>query len=136
MQRPLAVLFLSLCACQSSSSSTPAAAPARAAAPAAAAGLPDRDIPLARRLISEGALVLDVRTQDEWNEGHHEKAHLVPIDVFPGKLDEIAQWNGGDRTRPVVVYCASGHRAGVAKQKLLAAGFTQVTNAGGYDSLR
>lgn len=133
MRRTVALFALSVVvvACQPASAARTEAPPA-----AGARGLPDRDIPLARRLIAEGALVLDVRTPDEWNEGHHEKAHLVPIDQLASRLDEIAGWNGGDRTKPVIIYCASGARAGLAKQKMLAAGFTQVSNAGGFGALR
>jgi len=38
---------------------------------------------------------------------------------------------GGDKTKPIVVYCGSGRRAATAKEKLVAAGYTQVTNLGG-----
>ena len=42
---------------------------------------------------------------------------------------------GGDKAKPVVVYCASGARSRKAQQQLEAAGYTNVVNGGGYDDL-
>lgn len=95
-------------------------------------GLPDRDPALARRLVrEEGALLLDVRTQEEWDEGHIEGAVLIPIDELPDRMGEIEGAAAGDKSKPIVVYCRSGGRAGRAKQSLLDAGYENVTNLGG-----
>lgn len=96
----------------------------------------DRDVPLARRLIAAGALVLDVRTPTEFAEGHLDAAVLVPVQEVTRRIAEIEQMTDGDKSQPIVVYCASGGRAGQAKELLLEAGFTSVTNAGGYAELR
>lgn len=95
-------------------------------------GLPDGDAELARRLVGEGALLLDVRTPDEFADRHLDGAKNVPVDALADGVDEIDALVK-DKTTPVVVYCKSGGRAARAKKMLLAAGYTQVTNLGGID---
>ena len=48
----------------------------------------------------------------------------------------VDKLTGGDKAKPVVVYCAKGGRAQKAKEALEAAGYTHVVNGGGYDDLR
>jgi len=98
----------------------------------AADALPDRDPALAHELVEDhGALLLDVRSASEFESGHADGAVLVPHGEVPTRVDEIVELQGGDKTKPIVVYCRSGYRAGIAKQSLLDAGFTHVTNVGG-----
>lgn len=98
----------------------------------AAKGLPDRDPELAHKLVDEqGALLLDVRSQSEFDGGHADGAKLIPHGEVPDRIAEIEQMVGGDKDKPIVLYCRSGHRAGIAKKALVDAGFTQVTNVGG-----
>lgn len=92
------------------------------------------DTTIAKQLIASGAAVIDVREQDEWDEGHLPQAKLFPVGTIDQHTDEIAQLAGG-KDKPVVVYCKSGGRAGKAKQVLEAAGFTRVVNGGGYRKL-
>ncbi|EDM78146.1 Rhodanese domain protein [Plesiocystis pacifica SIR-1] len=93
--------------------------------------LPDRDPQLARRLVAEGALLLDVRTQAEYDEHHLENALLIPHVEVAARLGEILDRQGGDKDKPIVVYCRRGGRAGTAKAVLEQSGFTAVTNVGG-----
>jgi len=93
--------------------------------------LHDRDRDLAHRLVREGALLLDVRTEAEHREQRLENSLLIPHDQIAQRLGEIAAAQGGDRSRPIVVFCQRGGRAATAKQVLLANGFTEVTNLGG-----
>lgn len=102
-----------------------AATPPRASGPAAA-----------RSLIAAGAALIDVRTPEEHAEGHLPNDALIPVQELGQRMAEIEQLVGGDKTKPVVVYCRSGARAGRAKGMLEAAGFTNVVNGGGYDDLR
>lgn len=97
------------------------------------ASLPDRDPALAKKLVSEGAVLLDVRTVEEYSERHLDKAVNIPVDKLNGQMSEIEKLTSGDKSKPIVVYCQAGGRAGRAKSALTAAGYTQVTNLGGID---
>ncbi len=96
--------------------------------------LPDRDPALAKRLVEEeGALLLDVRTLPEYELGHAEGAMRIPHDELEERLAEVVDAQGGDKDKPIVVYCRSGKRSGIAKEILVKAGFKKVTNLGGFD---
>ena len=71
----------------------------------------------ARRLVEEGATLLDVRTESEFAGGHPPGARNVPVQELSGRLGEI------QKNRPVVVYCHSGSRAMFATRVLRKAGF-------------
>ena len=58
-------------------------------------------------MIENGALLIDVRSKEEYAEGHIEGSTLIPHTEF----DQIVQLIGVDRDRPVVLYCRSGRRA-------------------------
>ena len=73
------------------------------------------------------ALVLDVRSREEYAGGHVPGAINVPHDELSGRLAEL----GGDRDRPVVVYCESGRRASRAEALLAAEGFSDVRHLEG-----
>lgn len=53
----------------------------------------------------EGLQVLDVRTDEEWNEGHLVGAIHIPIQELETRLAEL------DKSRPVLTYCAAGGRS-------------------------
>ena len=77
-----------------------------------------------RQLIEQGALLLDVRTRDEFHEGHVARAVNIPVQELAHRLGEV-----GPKTRPVVVYCRSGGRSAAAAQLLTQAGY-QVRDIG------
>ncbi|HSQ59273.1 MAG TPA: rhodanese-like domain-containing protein [Acidobacteriota bacterium] len=79
-----------------------------------------------------GALLVDVRTREEFDEGHLEGALLIPVDEIASRASEL----GDDKNRAIVLYCRSGNRSGRAKRALEELGYTNVMNAGGYESLR
>jgi len=123
-------LVVALAAC-SKSSDKPAEQPPPP--PGHVAGPVQKDPAAAKQLIAQGATVLDVRSPDEFNGGHLPQATNMPVQSFdPAAVDKLV---GGDKTKPVVVYCAKGGRAQKAKDKLEAAGYTHVVNGGGYDDL-
>lgn len=95
----------------------------------------DGDVAAARRLIADGAVVLDVRTPAEHAGGALPGAQLIPVQDLPQRLPDIEALVGGDKSKPIVIYCASGRRAGKAKEMLTANGYTHVVNAGGYGDL-
>ena len=60
----------------------------------------------------------------------------IPVTVTFSLLGDLVKLVGGDKSNPVVVYCAPGHRATTAKAQLEAAGYSNVVNGAGYDDLR
>lgn len=74
----------------------------------------------------EGALLLDVRTPDEWNEGHLEGA--AHADYWGDEKAFEHAMNSIPRDRPVLVYCAGGGRSGLTAKELVAAGHQEVYN--------
>ncbi len=80
---------------------------------------------LAYEKYQAGALVVDVRTQDEWNQGHIAKSVLIPLDQLPNRLDELP------KDREILVVCHTGVRAQDGAKILLNAGFTQVSSLSG-----
>ena len=84
----------------------------------------------AKELIRRGATVVDVRTDIEWNLGHHPKALHIPVADIPHQ----AQLKKKDAV--IVVYCNSGQRARSGAESLHAQGFTRTYYiAGTYLSL-
>ncbi len=95
-----------------------------------------KDPATAKQMIAQGAVVLDVRSPDEFGEGHLPMATNIPVSDVTSRLDDVSKLAGGDKTKPIVVYCAAGGRAAKAKTALEKAGYTNVVNGGGYDDLK
>jgi len=93
-----------------------------------------KDPALARRLIGEGAAVIDVRTADEFAQGHVERAVNIPIEELANRMPEVGKLASKDQ--PIVVYCGSGFRAGKAQRELIAAGYSQVVNGGSLNDVK
>lgn len=79
----------------------------------------------ANTLYQEGAYILDVRTQEEWDDYHIPETTLIPLDDLATRVDEVP------RDQEVVVVCRSGNRSQVGRDILMQAGFTQVTSMSG-----
>jgi rhodanese-related sulfurtransferase len=69
-------------------------------------------------------LLLDVRTQEEYDAGHIEGSTLIPVDELGNRISEIEDYK--DKT--VLVYCRSGNRSVTASNILISNGFTKVHN--------
>ena len=76
--------------------------------------------------LPENAQLLDVRTQEEYEEGHIPGALHIPLDALRSRLDEL------DRTRPLYVHCQSGLRSYVACRILSQHRFHCLNLSGGY----
>ena len=77
----------------------------------------------ATRLMNQGTtLVLDVREGDEYAAGHLPRARHIPLRELSKRVDEIGKF----KTKPVIVTCKSGTRAGAACRFLKQAGFANV----------
>jgi rhodanese-related sulfurtransferase len=79
----------------------------------------------AAKLRDEGAFILDVREQSEWEQFHISGATLIPLGELPNRLNEVPK----DQT--AVVVCRTGHRSAQGRDILLNAGFTQVASMTG-----
>jgi phage shock protein E len=77
----------------------------------------------------EKPLVIDVRTEAEWNDGHMEGAILIPYDVIGAKIAAVAK----DKTKRIYVYCRTGRRSQIAKEALEKLGYKDVKNLGSLE---
>lgn len=73
----------------------------------------------ARDLVAHGALLLDVRTPDEFRMKHLDGALNVPVDELRARLADLPP-----KDVKLVVYCQSGARSAAATQVLKAAGYS------------
>jgi phage shock protein E len=79
----------------------------------------------AKQLVADGATLVDVRSPGEFAAGHIDGAVNIPVGDVSSRASEIPKGH------PVVLYCASGIRSGVAARTLRSAGRTDVHNLGG-----
>jgi molybdopterin/thiamine biosynthesis adenylyltransferase/rhodanese-related sulfurtransferase len=88
------------------------------------------DAPQARERIESGEpVVVDVREQSEWDEGHIPGAVHVPRGSLESRIERLAP----DPTRPVVLYCSVGNRSAFAAKTLAELGYEDVVSlAGGF----
>jgi len=82
-------------------------------------------------MIESGVLVIDVRSEKEFDEGHLDGA----LNIEWEKTDALAAAIGDDKQRPVVFYCRTGNRVGKAITALEALGYTNIYNATGLEAL-
>ena len=108
MCRPHAPLLLRAALVGALLAAAPALARKPAVSPAAVAELSARP---------DAPIILDVRSQAEYDAGHVPGAVLIPHDQLAARLAEL------DRDRWVLVYCKSGRRAGIAEDVLVKSGF-------------
>ena len=81
----------------------------------------------AKEMMDEDAIVLDVRTQEEYDQGHIEGALLLPLsDIQMGELSLLE-----DKDQVLLVYCRSGNRSESAAKLLIEEGYRQVYDFGG-----
>ena len=74
--------------------------------------------------------VVDVRETNEFATGHYDGAINIPLGIIPLRIAEFKSMNG-----PIVVYCRSGNRSGMAMNLLKQAGVSEVYNGGGLHDM-
>lgn len=79
--------------------------------------------------INNGAVIIDVRTEDEFQSGHFPGAKNIPVNMVAARMSEIP------KGRPIVVYCSAGGRSASARDILIRSGYFDVINAGGLNDL-
>lgn len=83
-------------------------------------------------MIQEGVLVVDVRSAEEFAEGHLDGA----INIEWDKYDDLIAAIGEDKQRQVVFYCRTGNRVGKSIKELESRGYTNIYNATGLEALQ
>jgi rhodanese-related sulfurtransferase len=76
---------------------------------------------------NDDALVLDVRTEAEYKNGHIKNAKNIPLAVLQSRLPELEKY----KDKPVLAYCNVGNTSGKACRLLTKSGFTQALNVSG-----
>lgn len=83
-----------------------------------------------KQLVANGALIIDVRTTQEYRSGHIDRSQNIPLDQIKGKIPELKKAG-----KPVITVCKSGARSSMAASILKAAGF-EVYNGGSWNALK
>ncbi|GAC1429132.1 MAG: hypothetical protein NVS2B3_14740 [Vulcanimicrobiaceae bacterium] len=87
---------------------------------------PTVDGPEALRRMKAGALLIDVRDEDEFAEAHVDGAVLIPLPDLEARLDEFP------RNRELLLFCRSARRSGLAQDALVDRfGYRDVANVEG-----
>lgn len=81
-------------------------------------------------LLSQGAVIVDVRTAAEFKSGHIKGAVNIPLDQVKSKVAELKK-----KGKPIITCCRSGNRSGIAKGILTTAGI-ECYNGGAWNSLK
>ena len=75
----------------------------------------------------EGYIILDVRTQEEYDQGHIPGAILIPDTEIKAEAENVLT----DKAQLILVYCRSGRRSKLAAESLLELGYTNIKEFGG-----
>ena len=81
---------------------------------------------IARKLLADGALVIDVRSPEEFRSSKVPGAINIPL----GEMRDSLPRRVKDKHQPLLVHCLSGGRSAIAKQQIKSMGYTNVFNLG------
>lgn len=84
----------------------------------------DISIEQLHKLVEQGAILLDIRSPQEYEEGHLANSILIPEYELRVKAKEILM----DKSQPIIVYCSTGRRSKRAQRTLEKMGYKQVYN--------
>jgi phage shock protein E len=85
-----------------------------------------------RKQLAEGAVVIDVRSPEEFRSGHVPNAVNIPL----GELRESLPRRVKDKSQVLLLHCLSGGRSGIAQQQIKGMGYQNVFNLGSYGRAR
>ena len=74
----------------------------------------------------EQLIIVDVRTKEEYDDGHIPKSLLIPYDEIEVKAASLLP----DKNAAIIVYCRTGRRSEIAAKSLLKLGYTNVADMG------
>jgi phage shock protein E len=83
----------------------------------------------ATEYLKNGAVIVDVRSVNEYESGHIMQAKNLPLD----RLEMMASSVARDKSKVLLLHCSTGARSGVAKKKLSELGYKNVFNMGSYE---
>ena len=78
------------------------------------------------------AVIIDVRTQEEFAAGHIDGAINIPVDQIGTSIQSIKNLK---KDSPILVYCRSGRRSAMAQSALVQHGYKRVLDGGAMDTL-
>lgn len=79
--------------------------------------------------LKHGAMIIDVRSPNEFSKGHLMRAQNMPLD----HIDVLIQSSVRDKNKVLLLHCTTGIRSNMAKKKLLDLGYRNAFNLGSYD---
>ncbi|MCW3123839.1 MAG: Rhodanese domain protein [Flavipsychrobacter sp.] len=82
-----------------------------------------------KKIIQNGAIVVDVRSPGEYASGHIKGSLNIPVSLIPDQMHQLK------KDKAIITCCASGIRSNTARTMLLSNGFTEVYNAGKWNRL-
>ena len=82
------------------------------------------------QLVSDGAVIVDVRTKGEYQQGHIKGSLNIPLNNLSSQLTKLK------KDKVIITCCASGMRSAQARSILKENGFAEVHNGGGWSSLQ
>jgi rhodanese-related sulfurtransferase len=84
-----------------------------------------------KELIRNGAVIIDVRSKEEFESGHVKGAANIPLDLLSSRVYEL-----GKKDAFIITCCRSGGRSAMAQNILQKAGYYNVHNGGGWQILQ
>lgn len=83
-----------------------------------------------KALVQNGAIIVDVRTPEEYRDGHIDGSLNIPVQVIQGKIADLKK-----KGKPIIAVCRSGARSGMAAGILKNAGI-EAYNGGPWNALK
>ena len=83
-----------------------------------------------KELLKNGAFIVDVRTKNEYKDGHIKGSINIPLDTLSSQLAKLK------KDKLIITCCASGMRSASAKSILKLKGYTAIYNGGAWTSLQ
>jgi len=75
-------------------------------------------------------IIIDVRTEEEWNNGHLKGAFLIPYGQIGAKIGTVVR----EKSQRIYLYCRTGRRTKIAQETLYKLGYTDVVNLGSLEN--
>lgn len=94
--------------------------------------LNDLNIEEVKKKVEEGAVIIDVRTDGEYQSSHLDAVIHIPLADLKGRIDNTVP----DKDKNILLHCRSGSRSFAAKRMLKGMGYTNVYNLGSFRRAR